>query len=125
MTNILGNTRRSDISFFASGKIDITSRIANSLGMTDGDVVDIIADRGEYYLYVAVHAADACGRHEARCRPSNRGGRYFRAYSRRLCEAIFRICGVSSSRVSLPAGEVVDINGHKAISIITRNILHQ
>lgn len=121
--SILGNTRRADISFYSSGKIDITSRIANALGMVDGDVIDIMMWKGEFYLYVSVHASDICGRHEAQCFPSKRGGRHFRTWCRRLCSAILSECS-ETTRVSLAAGEVVEINGHKAITIITRNIIH-
>ncbi len=121
--SILGNTRRADISFYSSGKIDITSRIANALGMVDGDVIDIMTGKGEFYLYVSVHAFDICGRHEAQCFPSKRGGRHFRTWCRRLCSAILSECS-ETTRVSLAAGEVVEINGHKAITIITRNIIH-
>lgn len=121
--SILGNTRRADISFYSSGKIDITSRITNALGIVDGDVIDIMMSKGEYYLYVSVHASDICGRHEAQCYPSKRGGRHFRTWCRRLCSAILSECG-ETSHVSLAAGEVVVMNGHKAITIITRNIIH-
>lgn len=121
--SILGNTRRADISFYSSGKIDITSRIANALGMVDGDVIDIMMWKGEFYLYVSVHASDICGRHEAQCFPSKRGGRHFRTWCRRLCSAIISECG-ETSRASLAAGEVVEIHGRKAITIITRNIIH-
>lgn len=121
--SILGNTRRADISFYSSGKIDITSRIANALGMVDGDVIDIMMWKGEFYLYVSVHASDICGRHEAQCFPSKRGGRHFRTWCRRLCSAILSECG-ETSRVSLAAGEVVEVHGRKAITIITRNIIH-
>lgn len=131
--SILGNTRRADISFYSSGKIDITSRIANALGMVDGDVIDIMMWKGEFYLYVSVHASDICGRHEAQCFPSKRGGRHFRTWCRRLCSAIISECGSTvpdalprkvTSRASLAAGEVVEIHGRKAIAIITRNIIH-
>lgn len=131
--SILGNTRRADISFYSSGKIDITSRIANALGMIDGDVIDIMMWKGEFYLYVSLHASDICGRHEAQCFPSKRGGRHFRTWCRRLCSAIISECGVNvtdalhgkeTSRVSFAAGEVAEVHGRKAITIITRNIIH-
>ena len=121
---ILGNTRRPDISFFSSGKIDITSRIVNALGIESGDVIDIMTQNGEFYLHISIRAADTCGRHEARCYPSHKGSRHFRAYSRRLSEAIMRDCGIRSDQlkqVSFNAGEIVEINGVKTIPIITRN----
>lgn len=131
--SILGNTRRADISFYSSGKIDITSRIANALGMVDGDVIDIMTWKGEFYLYISIQAADICGRHETQCHPSKRGSRHFRTWCRRLCSAILSECGVNiagslpckeTSCVSFAAGDALDVNGHKAVPIITRNIIH-
>lgn len=122
--SILGNTRRADISFYSSGKIDITSRIANLLGMMEGDTIDIMTSQGEFYLYISVHASDISGRHEARCYPSKQGGRHFRTYCRRLSHAILTECG-NVSRVSLAAGMAVDVNGHRAIPIITRAAIHK
>ncbi len=121
--SILGNTRRADISFHASGKIDITSRIVNALGINQGDVIDIMTANGEFYLYVSVRAADICGRHEAQCYPSKRGGRHFRTYCRRLCSAILSQHPTHTSRLSFAAGEAVEVHGRKAITIITRNII--
>ncbi len=118
--SILGNTRRADISFSKTGKIDITARIVKALGIERGDIIDIMVGGGEYYLYVSAHASQICGRHEAQCYPSKRGGHHFRAYSRRLCAAILKIAGITIHG-NFPAGEVVEINGHKAIPIITRN----
>lgn len=121
--SILGNTRRADISFHASGKIDITSRIVNALGINQGDVIDIMTANGEFYLYVSAHAADICGRHEAQCYPSKRGGRHFRTYCHRLCSAILSQHPTHTSRLRFAAGEAVEVHGRKAITIITRNII--
>ncbi len=118
--SLLGNTRRADISFHSSGKIDITSRIVKALGIESGDVIDIMAGNGEYYLYVASHASEACGRHEARCYPTKSGSRYFRSYCRRLCSAILKEIGVVT-QASFPAGDVLEVNGRKVIPIVTRN----
>lgn len=122
--SILGNTRRSDISFSPNGKIDISSRIVKALGMEKGDVIDIMVDGREYYLYVSIHASVVFGRHEAQCYPTQRGSRHFRAYCRRLCTAILQAAGVSGV-ACFAAGEVVEISGRKAIPIITRkNLRH-
>ncbi len=117
--SILGNTRRPDISFFASGKIDITSRIVKALDMAEGDVIDIMVGGGEYYFYVSSRSSMVCGKHEAQCYPSKHGSKHFRAYSRRLCAAIFQASGFSN-HASFAAGEVVEVNGRKAIPIIIR-----
>lgn len=120
LSSILGNTRRHDISMFSNGRIDITSGIANALGIREGDVIDIMHGDGEFYIYVAVTASStSCGRHQARCYPSKRGARHFRAYSRRLCAAMLQECRCSK-RVDLAAGATVCINGHTAMHLITR-----
>ncbi len=122
LRSILGNTRRADISFHSDGKIDITSRVANALGMADGDVVDIMTGKGEFYLYVSVRASDTRGRHEAECHPTKRGSRHFRTYCRRLSAAVLAQCG-GVQHASFAAGETVEADGHKAVAIITRNII--
>ena len=121
--SILGNTRRADISFWTSGKIDIASRVVRALRMEPGDVIDIMAAGGEYYLYVAARASQLCGRHEAQCFPSKHGSRHFRAYSRRLCSVILRESG-ATSLAALPAGDLTEVAGRPAIPVITRNNLH-
>lgn len=121
-TRILGQTRRSDISFHLSGKIELSSRIVRALGISPGDVIDIMTSNAEFYLFVALRAASACGRHEAACYPSNRSGRHYRASSVRLCRAILaRIPNDGHAR--FPAGDPTEINGIKAIPIITKRSL--
>lgn len=123
--SILGNTRRADISFSSTGKIDISSRIVKILGLEKGDVIDIMIGGGEYYLYVSIHAADVFGRHEAQCFPTQHGSRHFRAHCRRLCIAILHATGFSG-HACFAAGEAVEINGRKALPIITRkNLKHE
>ena len=119
ITSILGNTRRADITFHASGKIDITSRVTNILNIADGDAVDILTGDGEFYLYVSARAKNIRGRHEGLCRPTRNDSRYFRAYSRRLCDFILKECN-EKSNVRLAVGESVYINGIKALLIITK-----
>lgn len=121
MRSVLGSTRRPDITFHQSGKIDITARVSNAIDIQEGDVIDLAEDRGEYYLYVRVKACDAVGKHEGRCRPTKRsknGGRNFRAYSKRLCDFVLA-CSGSHDRARVPAGKGEDIPTlGKAINII-------
>ena len=121
MESILGNrSRKPDIRFSREGRIDISSRIARSLGIREGDVLDILHDRDEYYLYVRLKASEVVGRHEARCvktNPAIRRPHYFRAYSRTLCAAVLEAAG-ATDRAALFAGDVVDVKGNKAIIII-------
>lgn len=121
MKSVLGSTRRPDISFYRNGKIDITARISDAIGLEDGDVIDIAEDRGEYYLYVRVKSSEAVGRHEARCFPTHKGGkrnRNFRAYSRKLSEFVLSHSGSEDvARVPAGKGEYLPNLG-KAINII-------
>lgn len=126
MTSILGNTRRADIKFHHSGRIDITAGIARQLSLRKGDVLDIVIHRGEYYLVVRLKAELAIGRHEAQCFPTNIKAKHcdtLRAYSKRLCEAILRVTG--GAEAHLPAGlpEAIEPYG-TAIPLITRNNLY-
>ncbi len=121
MESILGNrSRRPDIRFCSDGRIDISSRVVRALGIQEGDVIDILHDRDEYYLYVRLKAEQTVGRHEARCvktNPSIRRPHYFRAYSRTLCGAVLKAAG-ATDRASLFAGNTCEVNQRKAIIII-------
>lgn len=123
MRSVLGSTRRPDITFHQSGKIDITARVSNVIGIEDGDVIDLAEDRGEYYLYVRVKASDAIGKHEGRCRSTKRcknGSRNFRAYSKRLCDFVLSRSG-SQGKVRVPTGKGGDIPIlGRAINVIIR-----
>ncbi|MBO7280559.1 MAG: hypothetical protein J6V00_05270 [Bacteroidaceae bacterium] len=123
MTSLLPNTRRPDIIFHSSGRIDISAHIAKQLNIRSGDVIDIMADRGEYYLYVRTRAA--IGRHEAQCFVTNNRAKHchsLRAYSTRLCRAILALTG-SNTKASLPCGTPGEQSFGTAIPVITKNKL--
>lgn len=124
MQSILGNnTRKADIIFHATGRIDIASHVAKQLQLTSGDVLDIMKDPdGEYYLYVK-HRAPLNGRYEAMAFPTNRRGNHFRAYSRPLCSAILQTSGADST-ARLCTGQPVNHSIYaKLIPIITKRLL--
>ena len=126
---MLQNTRRPDVTFHSSGRIDITARIARSLSLSKGDVIDVATDGDEYLLYVRHRAADISGTHEARCWPTNNGKRHsnnFRCQSRRLCTTIINKVCPTTNVLRLPAGIVVkhaSIGYNDAVPLITRNPL--
>ena len=126
MKSLLGTLRRPDLIFRANGLFDITARVVRALHISPGDVVDVLSDGREYYLYVARHAANAPhARFEAQVFPSNRqgSGQHFRGSSTRLCKAILSICN-ANGRVALSCGEVTnDHLGRLLIPIITRQPL--
>lgn len=108
MESILRSTRRPDVTFYQSGRIDICARVAKILHLEDGDVIDIGLQDGEYYLYVRAKSDKLIGRHEAQCFASKKRSRNFRAYSRRLSNAILRCMNTSKARV--PAGNGIEID---------------
>lgn len=121
MQSILKSNRRADISFAKSGQINLSAHIVKALDLHPGDAIDIKTDGFEYYIYVRSPASPGV-RYEAQCFPSNKKGKHFRAYSRRLCKAMLKACN-SIGKVELATGETIEENGTKYISIITRNIL--
>ena len=48
MQSILGNTRKADITFYASGRIDISARVAKHLQLSRGDVLDIMIHQADF-----------------------------------------------------------------------------
>ncbi len=124
MQSLLGNTsRKPDISFYSSGRIDITSHLSKRLDLEAGDVIDIYFDGMEYYLYVMAKKSTIVGRHEAVCRATNpecRNCRNLRAYSRRLCERIIRAADRTDCARIYAGGDAALSGGRKAVIIIPR-----
>lgn len=123
MNSLLGITRRSDVIFRADGHFDLTARVVRALDISPGDVVDVLSDGCEYYLYVSRQAdRAACGRFEAQVFPSKPkgGGLHFRGSSARLCRAMLSVCR-AAGKAALPCGEViVDNRGRKLLPVIVR-----
>lgn len=123
MKSLLGTLRRPDVIFRADGHFDLTARVVRALGISPGDVVDILVDGCEYYLYVARHAADnPCGRFKAQVFPSKPkgGGLHFRGSSSRLCRAVLSASN-AVGRAALPCGDVtVDSQGRRLLPVIVR-----
>lgn len=125
MQSILGSTRKTDITFHANGRIDVSSRVSRLLCLNKGDVIDIMDGGMELYLYVKVHAP-TIGRHEAACFPTHDGSRHFRAWSKRLCRAVIRASGASFDKVELSVGEAVRlVNIGTALPVIYKHILNK
>lgn len=97
VTSVLGNTRRADITFHASGQIDITARVSKALTLQAGDVIDIVTGNGECYLRVKHRAARLVGRHEAQVYPTSKAVKRchnMRCHSKRLAGAVLKMCHV-------------------------------
>lgn len=121
MVSLLDRTRRSDVTFHASGRIDISAGVSLSLGLECGDVIDVLTDGRDYYLCIRHKAPDVVGRHEAQVWAANRKGRrhnYYRCWSRRLCGAVLGVCGGEVARVTACDAEEKD--GRTVVPLIIR-----
>lgn len=122
MQSILGNTRKADIVFRSSGRIDISARVAKSLGLQHGDVIDIMLDGGEWYLYIK-HHSPVNGRHEGMVFRSNAKGNHFRVWSKALCNVVLKECK-AIDKVKLCVGNPVNLYIYgTALPIIIKYIL--
>lgn len=98
-------TRRPDVVFHSSGRIDIKRRAALALGLSSGDIINVCAEDGKYYLCVTCRAGGVSGSHEGVCRPLAPGGRALRAHSCRLCRALISALDAGSAKVSAFTGD--------------------
>lgn len=122
MQSILINSRKADIIFRRSGRINISARVAKSLGLACGDVIDIMEDHGEYYLYIK-HHAPVVGRHEGMVMRSNKSGNHFIAHSVTLSRYILSKCELYNT-ARLCCGEAINLpNYGTALPIITKLLL--
>lgn len=119
MKSILPNSRRHDISFHASGKIDISAYIARKLSLAPGDVIDIAQENGEWYLYVKLRSGSYAGRHDGRVWPTTHGKGTFRTWSKALTNAVLKAAG-ASDRLRCPCGTEFERDDIKYIIIIYR-----
>lgn len=120
MKSILPSSRKHDISFDASGKIDISAHIARKLSLAPGDVIDIVYEYGELYLYVKLRAGTYTGRHIGQVWATAHGKGTFRTCSKTLAMAVLRGAEVTGKRLRCPCGMEVIRDNIKYITIIYR-----
>ena len=95
------------MTFYYSGKINITAHVTRALGLQAGDAVNIArVDKGwtEYYLYIERHANDIMGRHDGTCTVTNGRCRNMRVFSCRLSRYILSLCH-ADDKVALCIGK--------------------
>lgn len=108
MQSILGNTRKADITFHRSGRISISAHVSKSLSLSPGDVIDIMEDTIETYLYVK-HRAPVIGKHQGMVFRSNKHGHHHVASSVALCRYIMSKCAAVTDNVCLCCGTPVEL----------------
>ena len=119
MKSILPNSRKHDISFHASGKIDISAHVARSLSLAPGDVIDIAQESGEWYLYVKLRSGHYAGRHEGRVCATAHGKGTFRTWSKAIATAVLKWAG-ANGLLRCPCGMEFERENKKYITIIYR-----
>ena len=128
MKTLLGITRRPDLVVRRDGFIEIRARIVKQLAMREGDVIDVMVNKGEFLLFVRLQNEDAVGNHGGRVRSSHKC-RYFshnfRTWSKRLAEAIIEAAGWTGDKpLRLAAGECVAMEEiGLAVPLITKRPL--
>lgn len=118
MKSILPFSRKHDLSFFPSGRIDISAHIARQLLLAPGDVIDIALHGGEWYLYIKLRAGSYVGRHEGRVWATANGKGTFRTCSQKLARAVIAAAGIATNCLRCPCGEAININNNTYITII-------
>ena len=117
-------TRCGDLTFHASGRIDITAHLSELLHLCDGDILSIAVSDDivrEYYLYVAHRKGDTTGRHTCRCHSVKGAGRYMRMFSKSLSAYLLRSAH-GADKVTFIAGELKLIPGiGNAVTLVRKN----
>ena len=119
MISILPNSRKHDISFHASGRVDISAHIARKLSLAPGDVIDIVQSGGEWYLYVKLRAGTYAGRHTGAVWSTAHGKGTFRTCSKSITKAVLAAAR-ATGRLRCPCGSEMQIGSTKYITIIYR-----
>lgn len=123
MNTILNNSRKPDIIFCKNGKIEISSRIAKELQLEKGDVIDILPQDEEMYLYIK-HKAPKVGRYQAQVFTTNKRGKHCRAWSKTITETMITLNGTKQDKLKLCVGEPTKIyHIEKALPIIYKMAL--
>lgn len=117
MINLLPTSRKHDISFHPSGRIDISANVARRLALAPGDVIGIAAESGECYIYVRLRAGRYAGRHEGRVWPTSGGRGSFRAQSKKLARAFLAAAGARGP-LRCPCGAALTRDNTTYITII-------
>jgi hypothetical protein len=100
--------------------MDISAYAAKLLNLQQGDVIDIMIDGEEFYLYVARQQNSILGRYPGSVSRTRANGHHFRVNSKKLCDVILCECKVSD-KVRLYVGEPVNIHPYGTLlPIITR-----
>lgn len=104
MENLVSATRKHDITFHRSGRIDISARLAKLLSLAPGDSVMIAKDCGEYYIYVSHRASQSDMPYRGKVYHANSNGDACRLQFKPLALEVIKQCGCTANVLRLPTG---------------------
>lgn len=126
MVSLINIQHKPDIKFYDSGKIDISARIVHLLSLHKGDVIDIMTDGYEMYLYVRRRKESIIGNYSCVCNFTNPKGctGSIRVQSKPLVAKIKEYVGRKDEKVlRFACGKKVIHENITYIPIITRIFL--
>ena len=122
MHSVLGKSRVCDLTFYQTGRIDISATASKHLHLNSGDVIDILCDdRGEWYLYVKVRQPN--GKHKASVYRTNKHGCCYRTNSKALTNAVLKECGATDIARLAIATPIINEQYGTLLPLITRLLL--
>ncbi|MCM1451465.1 MAG: hypothetical protein NC102_04360 [Clostridium sp.] len=83
---ILGKSRRADVTFHKSGRIDVSGFAASRIGLRHGDAVNVATVNGRYYMYIACKGERMLGSFNSVCRSTR--GHTLRAHNKALAQIL-------------------------------------
>lgn len=90
------NQRRCDIYFRENGRVDINATIVKSIGLQDGDAINLTMIENELYLYVSFrHNPNA--RFSNAVHPSKERSHHFRCQSKTMTDYVNNLTGTRES----------------------------
>lgn len=114
---ILSKARRADVTFHRSGRIDISSRAAEQLGLRHGDAINAASSAaGNLFIYICCKRQSAKGDLRGVCKRTT--GLGFRAYSASLCAAMIKEGAEKASYASISAAFVKEYGRMLRISML-------
>lgn len=124
MKSLIKQYRNPDIKFFKDGKIYITSRVSKSIGLESGDAIDVVFDKGKYYLYVSRKKAPQG--YVARCYKTKATGRFMRCNSKEISAGILKAAQATEKAFLLVGrAELLPEAGRFGVTINVNNNLYE
>lgn len=117
MISIIDKHRKHDFIFRDNGIIDVSAHVARLLKMSRGDVVDIVSNDGELYITVTHKNSADNGRYFGRVYATCHGKGTFRLCSKDMARRVLDMAR-EENKLRCPAGEIVEHEGNKYVTII-------